>query len=223
MTLYYVLLALMTVIAVLFVILPQVGNALAKCASAVLVLAVTLTAYHFLAPTQDMTQRTASHALSKEMRSKIDYYKQHPQKLLFQLQHRVAQQPQDPKGWYLLARLYHSAGRINEALSAYSHAIQLKPDDPKTLWNYAMALSFAPGARQLEHAQAVLKQLIKLQPKDDRAHNLLAMNAYRLGQYQRAITLWENLLPHYSPDSEPGKLLLKAIARAQRQMSNTTA
>jgi len=61
----------------------------------------------------------------------------------------------------------------------------------------------------------VLKQLLNLQPKNDRANNLLAMNAYRLGAYQQAVTIWENLLPHYAPDSEQSKLLLKAIARAQ--------
>lgn len=136
-----------------------------------------------------------------------------PQQVIAKLEERLQQQP-DAKGWYLLGRLYFSQGQLKEAISAYDNAKQLQPSDPKILLAYTEALFLRDNALS-QQAKQMLEHVLVKQPDNPEALNILAIAAYQQGDYQQAINVWEQLLVRFPANTEDGKKLLEAIAKAQ--------
>lgn len=141
-----------------------------------------------------------------------------PQAVIAQLQQHLQQHPQSAQGWYWLGRLYLDQQQFPAASAAFATAYTLQPNNPDTMFQYAQALYLTRHSLNGQAAK-ILQQLLRLQPDNTLALNLLAVAAFQQGHYQHAIADWERILPHYSPNSPDGKALLFAIARAQTALT----
>ena len=80
---------------------------------------------------------------------------QSPEAVIQKLKGLAEQHPDNPKGWYLLGRLYFSTEQFGSAVQAFSKAYAITPDDNNTAIQYAQALfllhnkKFTPKARHL--------------------------------------------------------------------------
>lgn len=141
-----------------------------------------------------------------------------PQHIIDELKQHLQQNPQSAQGWYLLGRLYVNQQQFNEANTAFATAYALQPKNPDIILQYVQTLYLTQHTFTGKSVE-LLQQLLQLQPDNDMAINLLGVAAFEQGRYQQAIAYWEQILPHYAPDSPDGKALLSAIAKAQMALT----
>jgi cytochrome c-type biogenesis protein CcmH len=125
---------------------------------------------------------------------------------------RLEKNPDDPKGWSMLARSYRVMHRWTEAANAYAH---IPPDvlgkDPALLAAYADTLAtIAHGNIEGRPLQLVMAAL-KLDPDHPMSLSLAATAAYRRGDYPEAARHWQRLLKQLPPDSDEAQFLAKTL------------
>jgi len=157
------------------------------------------------------THATQINALRTELKT--------PQKVITRMKKVLAKHPDSARGWYLLGKLYGGIRDYPQAVAAFAKAHQLAPKNTAMMLNYAEALFFENKRRLSPKAQKLIAQVIKREPSNVNAINLLAVSAYRNGRYQEAVNHWEKILTQFSPTSESGKVILAMIAKAQQHLS----
>ncbi|PND35583.1 c-type cytochrome biogenesis protein CcmI [Achromobacter pulmonis] len=131
------------------------------------------------------------------------------------LARRLRSAPDDPDGWYVLARSYETLGRYSDAVAAYRQVLRLAPDQPAVLADLADALLSAnQGAPDAESIAAVA-QALAAQPDQPKALALAGMMALRRGDAAEALAHWERLQARLPPDSEAARQIQSNIAQAR--------
>ncbi len=142
-----------------------------------------------------------------------------PEQVIDKLKQAIQANPQDPKGWFLLGRLYMDMQNFSAARQAFAKANQLQPNDPDIMLNYAQVL-FVQNHNQLTPlAKQLLQNIITQDPANPGVINLLALDAYSRGDYQQAINYWQSLLANMPPDTDTAKALQRAIDNAQAELA----
>lgn len=131
------------------------------------------------------------------------------------LARRLRSAPDDPDGWYVLARSYETLGRYSDAVAAYRQVLRLAPDQPAVLADLADALLSAnQGAPDAESIAAVA-QALTAQPDQPKALALAGMMALRRGDAAEALAHWERLQARLPPDSDAARQIQSNIAQAR--------
>ncbi|HEX5413245.1 MAG TPA: tetratricopeptide repeat protein [Terriglobia bacterium] len=117
--------------------------------------------------------------------------------------------PSDPRPYYFLSKAYqHSHGQVNEVIDRFRRLAQLRPQDGRAAYYYAMSLwkgkQDVPSGPFLDQAESLLKKAIQLEPSFAPAHLELA-NLYSqqhkytesAPEYKRAIALDPKLVDAY--------------------------
>jgi cytochrome c-type biogenesis protein CcmH len=128
---------------------------------------------------------------------------------------RLEKEPNDGKGWAMLARAYAVLGRYNEALPAYEKAANLIPNDPVLLVDYADVLAVVNGKNLQGKPLELIRSALLIDPNNIKGLNLSGTAAFQAGDYTHAIGYWEKLLKLLPPDSPNAKLVSTSIAHAQ--------
>lgn len=137
--------------------------------------------------------------------------------ILPQFEKLLQTHPNDPKGWLLLAHVYKTQNKLSQAAKAYQKAYALDPSNTTIAMETSETLFLANGQRLTPFTRGIIKKLLKQQPRNPVALNILATDAYFKGRYNKAITLWEALLETFPAKSQETKDILKAIATAQQK------
>lgn len=128
---------------------------------------------------------------------------------------RLEKNPDDPRGWMMLARSYYVMQRMPEAVVAFEKAALVVKDDPDFYADYADALAVSQG-RRLDGKPLQLVQLaLKIDPVHPKALAMAGSEAFFRKDYQGALAYWEKLQPLLPPDSEMGKSIESSIAEAR--------
>lgn len=123
--------------------------------------------------------------------------------------------PNIPQCHTTLGLIYEQAGKIDEAIEAYGRALELEPDNQKTLAAYRRCIEQIPDAAEAfnhlgialaqssrpEEAQDCFKRAIELNPGCAPAHNNLGLLLKSLAQYDQAIACYRravDLDPEYA-------------------------
>lgn len=137
-----------------------------------------------------------------------------PQELVARLKLRIEASPNNPKGWYLLGRLYASQSEWRNACESFAKAHDLNPKDSTITVNYGHAL-WQINHQQFDASIRALYQTVLAQnPKNADALAMLAMDAYLQHDTTQAIHYWESLLALVPANSEDAAAIRKAIAKA---------
>ncbi len=134
---------------------------------------------------------------------------------------RLEQNPNDGKGWAMLARAYAVLGRYQEALPAYEKAANLLPDDPVMLIDYADVLALVNGKNLQGKPLELIQHALMIDPTNIKGLNLIGTAAFQAGEYPHAISYWEKLLQLLPPDSPNAKLVSNSIASARAREADT--
>ncbi|MCH9689631.1 MAG: hypothetical protein K0U24_04745 [Gammaproteobacteria bacterium] len=132
------------------------------------------------------------------------------------LRARIAETPKDAKAWFLLGRVYGSAGDWQHANEAYIMAHGLDPD------NHEYSLHYAQSIWELNHnafddkTRLLLHAILKQNPKQPDALAMLAFDAYSQHHYQEAVRHWERLLEVIDASSDEAGKIRQAIAKARQ-------
>ncbi len=124
---------------------------------------------------------------------------------------RLEANPDDLKGWLMLARSYKNLGRYAEAAKAYGKAERAVNEDPELLASYAETLAMAAGKGLQGKPMQLIERALKLDPKHAHSLFLAGAAAMEAGQNKKGIAYWEALLPQVEPGSEIDQMLRGGI------------
>ena len=129
---------------------------------------------------------------------------------------KLQQQPDDARGWALLGRAYQATNRVDESREAFKQAHEHAPDDADIAVEYAQALALAaPDHRIQGEPRQLIEDVLKKDPKNQRALWLLGISDYQAENYASAIATWKTLLPMLAPDSDVARSVRNEIADAE--------
>ncbi len=135
--------------------------------------------------------------------------------MISRLAARLEQNPQDAKGWAMLARAQTVLGRYGEASAAYAKSVALFPDDAQLLADYADALAMAQGGRLAGESEQLVERALRADPNNAKALALAGTVAFDRKDFALAVTHWERLRSLIPAGSEFAKSVQGSIAEAE--------
>jgi cytochrome c-type biogenesis protein CcmH len=128
---------------------------------------------------------------------------------------RLKANPDNPKGWAMLARSYKVMGRMQEAEQAFAKVGPLLETDPDLLANYADLLAVRTGGRLEGQPLVLINKALAINPMHPMSLMLAATAAYQQGNFAGAVKYWEQLLLILEPGSSDAEQLQSYIADAR--------
>ncbi|WP_432444906.1 c-type cytochrome biogenesis protein CcmI [Rhizobium leguminosarum] len=122
--------------------------------------------------------------------------------LITKAERHLAVNPDDGKGWDVLAPIYFRTMRVNDAQVAYRNAIRLLGPSPVRLDGLAETLMAASDGVVTEVARQVLEQSLTLEPDNPRARFYIALSMEQAGRPDEARQAFEALAKQ-SPSDAP--------------------
>ena len=135
--------------------------------------------------------------------------------MLNRLVERLKANPDDAKGWIMLARSYKSLGRFAEAADAYARGMSAIEGDAYLLADYAETLLQANGGNFNEKTDALVAKALKIDPNGMLALFLAGHSANERGNFRAAVDYWERLLPQLDAGGEDAEAVEAAIEKAR--------
>ena len=131
---------------------------------------------------------------------------------------RLKANPDNPKGWAMLARSYKVMGRFDEAVQAFEKAGALIHTEPDLLVDYAdlLAMQTMQANGQIDgRPLELINQALRLDPQHPMGLMLSGVAAYRRSDFKLAIAQWEKLLSLLQPGSPDAQQVEADIAGAR--------
>ncbi|WP_069469999.1 c-type cytochrome biogenesis protein CcmI [Candidatus Marithrix sp. Canyon 246] len=137
---------------------------------------------------------------------------------------RLEKDPNDKKGWYMLARSYSYMKQYDKAAQAYNKLLGLVGDkDPQVLTELARALTLGNNGQFVGQPRILLKLALEANPNYQEALWLSGLAAAQNKSYQAAIAHWQKFLQQIPADkSQSRQMLEQHIAEARRQLGEPT-
>ena len=134
--------------------------------------------------------------------------------MLVQLEEKLKANPDDHKGWVMLARSYKVLGRFAEAAQAYSHGGAMLESDAALLADYAEVL--AQANRKFDgKPMELIAAALKIDPSEPQALFLAGAAASERKDFAAVVDYWGRLLPQLEAGSEEAKSLGEAVDKAR--------
>ncbi|HVW93845.1 MAG TPA: c-type cytochrome biogenesis protein CcmI [Devosia sp.] len=111
-----------------------------------------------------------------------------------QVEARLASNPDDLRGWQVIAPVYMQEGEYAKAEHAFRRIIALSPPQSADDTNLAEALMMQNGGQATGEAADLLHKAVALDPKDIRPRFYLAAEAMRSKDYAGAVGLWNDII-----------------------------
>lgn len=126
--------------------------------------------------------------------------------------------PDDLRGWTLLARSYLSSSRYADAASAFSVAYQLSNGDPEIAVDYAEALSLAENSIVTAEAHTIFLKVLESDNSNAKARYYLGMYEAQRGNLLSALQAWVNLLELSEKDAPWLPIVKEKIDKAAKEL-----
>jgi cytochrome c-type biogenesis protein CcmH len=123
--------------------------------------------------------------------------------------------PDNPKGWAMLARSYKVLGRLQESQDAFARIGPLLETDPDLLAHYGDLLAVQAGGRLDGKPMAFINKALALDPNHPMALMLAGTAAYQQNNFASAVKYWDQLLSALEPESPDAQMLQSYIDDAR--------
>lgn len=118
---------------------------------------------------------------------------------------RLKDNPDDMEGWIMLGRSYIIMERFDEASAVYAQLVQMAPDNPRFLSDYADMLAMANNGRLQGEPAELIRKALDIDPNYPKALALAGTLEFERGKFDQAITYWERLLGVMPADAKDSK------------------
>lgn len=135
--------------------------------------------------------------------------------LLGKLVARLKANPEDSKGWVMLARSYKALGRYAESAEAYSHAGALVESDPSLLADHADVLVTINGGNFAGKPGEMIARALRIDANEPQALFLAGAAATERKDFSAVADYWGRLLLQLEPDSEEARSMQAAVDKAR--------
>ena len=143
--------------------------------------------------------------------------------LVARVEARLKSNPNDGRGWDVIAPIYLQRGQYQRAAQAYQRSIQLNGESPRRLAQFAESILGATGGGVNDTVKAVYDRLLELKPNYLPAHFWLAIRLDQKGDRAGAIKAYEKLLARTDIPEPMKKVLTERLASARNGKSKTPA
>jgi cytochrome c-type biogenesis protein CcmH len=131
----------------------------------------------------------------------------------------LAANPDDGRGWDVLAPIYLRLGRNDEAVTAYRNAIRLAGSSASREAGLGEALSTGAGGVIVAEARAAFERALAIDPADLKARFYLAAALAQEGNAQAAVEAWSDLARGLPADSPWTSAIAGAVAQTRSAAS----
>lgn len=159
-------------------------------------------------PSQPLAERLARNPAD----SSID-------ELVARAEAHLAANPDDGRGWDVLAPIYLRMGRAEDAVAAYTRALRLQGDSAGRQAGLGEAVVSAAGGVVSVEAQQAFERALALEPGQPKARFYLAMGLAQDGKSDEAAAGWHSMVADLPADS-PWR---RAAEQALSEVSAATA
>jgi cytochrome c-type biogenesis protein CcmH len=137
-------------------------------------------------------------------------------RMVAQIEQRIAADPNDVQGRHILARVYVSENRLADSVRLYDEVVKLlgdKADAP--LIAEAAAAHMSLEGRTSQRAKELVAQALAKNPKDSTARHFNAEIKLGAGDAAGAIAEWEALLRDMKPDEPIRQMVEQRLAETR--------
>lgn len=142
--------------------------------------------------------------------------------LLQALQSNVWQHPRDTGRWLQLSQAYLALEATEPALQSLERATRLAPDEPAVLMQYAQTRFLAQNGQLDAASRTQVERVLQLEPAHEGALMLLAMGAFRQGQYADAASRLEQLKQVITARGGNAGQIDQALVQARQQIAEAS-
>jgi cytochrome c-type biogenesis protein CcmH len=135
--------------------------------------------------------------------------------MIARLAARLEANPQDAKGWVMLARAQAVMGRFDEASAAYARSVAMFPADAQLLADYADALAMTRGRLLAGEPERLVERALRADPDNAKALALAGTAAFEKRDFALAVKHWQRLRSLIPPDSEFAQSIQGSIDEAR--------
>ena len=133
-------------------------------------------------------------------------------KMVDSLAARLKANPDNPKGWAMLARSYKVMGRFTEAEQAFLKAGDLINTEPDLMVDYADLLAVRNNNNIEGKSLELVNKALSINPQHPMGLMMAGVAAYRRGDFKGAVARWETLLALLEPGSPDAQQVETDIA-----------
>lgn len=139
------------------------------------------------------------------------------EEMLAGLSAKLKEQPDDPQGWFMLARSYNVLGRYEEAAQAYAELARLVPDEAQVYADWADVTAAANNRDLSGEPARLIAKALSLDPNNVKALALSGSVAFQQQDYATASSEWEKILALLPPENELAGSIRQGIAEARER------
>jgi cytochrome c-type biogenesis protein CcmH len=143
--------------------------------------------------------------------------------LIAQVETHLERNPEDGRGWEVIAPVYLRLGRFDDAVKARRNALKLNGATAERESALGEALVFAANGVVTAEAKAAFEQAIALDANGVQARYFLGLAAEQDGDRTQAAATWRALIATAPPDAPWLDLLRSALARVERGAGGVAA
>ena len=137
------------------------------------------------------------------------------QKMVTEFAAKMEKDPDNLKGWAMLARSYRILGQTQDAAKAYGRAGVYLDSDPELLAEYADTLATIANGNFSGKPLQLINQALKIDPNNFLALWLSGTASYTSGNYKAAVQTWEKLAKQLPPNTDEARAIQGSIAEAR--------
>ena len=137
------------------------------------------------------------------------------EKMVTEFAAKMEKEPDNLKGWAMLARSYRILGRNGDAEKAYARAGSFVDADPQLLADYADVLAANANGNFAGKPLELINKALALDPNNLLALWLSGTADFNVQNYKSAVRSWEKLAKQLPPESNEARTIAQSIAEAR--------
>jgi cytochrome c-type biogenesis protein CcmH len=143
--------------------------------------------------------------------------------MLAQIEDHLERNPQDGRGWEVLAPVYMRLGRFDDAVKARRNALRLLGPSTGREGDLGEALVAAANGVVTADAKAAFDRAAALDARDPRAKFFVGLAAQQDGKNADAAAIWHDLLAHAPADAPWTDAVRQSLARLEHPAADAPA
>jgi cytochrome c-type biogenesis protein CcmH len=137
------------------------------------------------------------------------------QSLVAQVEAHLDRNPQDGRGWEVLAPVYLKLGRFDDAVKARRNALAYRGETAERQSDLGEALAAANNGIVTAEAKRAFERAVALDATHPKARFFLGLAAEQDGQREQAAAIWRALLANAAADAPWVNFVRQALARVE--------
>jgi cytochrome c-type biogenesis protein CcmH len=133
--------------------------------------------------------------------------------LVAQVEAHLVNNPEDGRGWEVIAPVYMRAGRFADAVRARANALRLLGATPAREADLGEAMVAAANGIVTAEAKSAFERALKLDPTEIKSRYFAGLAAEQDGQPQEAARIWRDILSSAPADAPYRPLILSSLVR----------